>query len=99
MLGDVTDTATGAVLYTATLFSGQSHTMAASGPVSVIAGAPAVFTASVDGSPLQLPPGNQAPFTLNFQAGGTSTTPTNTGSSTTSTTSGNNGSGLAPASG
>jgi hypothetical protein len=90
---DVTDTATGAVLFTATLFSGQSHVIVASGPVSVIAGAPAVFTATVNGSPLQLPPGNQAPFTLNFQAAGSSTGSTN--SSTTTTTA----AGLAPASG
>ena len=94
---DVTNTATGAVLFTATLFSGQSHTIVASGPVSVIAGAPAVFAATVNGSPLQLPPGNQAPFTLNFQTAGSSTN--STSSTTTSTTSANTGSGLAPASG
>ena len=38
---EATDTATGSVLFTATLFSGQSHTIAATGPVTVIAGAPA----------------------------------------------------------
>ena len=73
---DVTNTATRAVLFTTTLQSGQSHAIAASGPVTVIAGAPAVFTADVNGSPVTLPPGNQAPFTLNFQTAGSSTTST-----------------------
>ncbi len=63
---EATDSATGSVLFTATLFSGQSHTIAATGPVTVIAGAPAAFSATVDGSAVTLPPGYQAPFTLNF---------------------------------
>jgi cytoskeletal protein RodZ len=70
---DVTNTTTGAVLFTTTLQSGQSHDIAATGPVTVIAGAPAVFSATVNGAPVTLPPGNQAPFTLKFAA--TSTTP------------------------
>jgi hypothetical protein len=73
---EATNTATGAVLFTTTLLSGQSHAIAASGPVTVIAGAPAVFTASVNGSPVALPPGNQAPFTLNFQTAGSTATTT-----------------------
>ena len=73
---EATNTATGAVLFTTTLLSGQSHVIAATGPVTVIAGAPAVFTASVNGSPVTLPLGNQAPFTLNFQTAGPSTTTT-----------------------
>ena len=64
---DVTSS-TGTVLFTATLQSGQSHAITATGPVTVIAGAPAAFAATVDGTPVTLPPGNQAPFTLNFQA-------------------------------
>jgi hypothetical protein len=75
---DVTNSATGAVLFTTTLQSGQSHTIAASGPVTVIAGAPGAFAATVDGTAVTLPPGNQAPFTLKFLtasvAGGTTTT-------------------------
>jgi hypothetical protein len=63
---DVTNTATGAVLFTTTLQSGQSHTIAASGPVTVIAGAPGAFAATVNGAAVTLPPGNQAPFTLHF---------------------------------
>ena len=76
--------ATGAVLFSGTLFSGQSHVLTASGPVVVIAGAPGAFAATVNGMPVTLPPGYQAPFTLTFQtpgaAGGTSaaTTPSTT---------------------
>jgi Domain of unknown function (DUF4115) len=64
---DVTNTATGSVLFTTTLLSGQSHAVTASGAVTVIAGAPANFAAAVNGAPVTLPPGNQAPFTLHFQ--------------------------------
>jgi hypothetical protein len=71
---DVTNTTTGSVLFTATLQSGQSHAVTATGPVTVIAGAPAAFSATVNGAPVTLPPGNQAPFTLNFQ----SSSPTST---------------------
>jgi hypothetical protein len=49
----------------------------------VIAGAPAVFAANVDGAPVTLPPGNQAPFTLTFQ---TASSASPTSSTTTSTT-------------
>jgi len=71
---EVSNTATGGVLFTTTLLSGQSHVIAATGPVTVIAGAPGAFTATVNGSPVALPPGNQAPFTLHFQTAGSSTT-------------------------
>ncbi len=64
---DVTNTATGSVLFTTTLLSGQSQAVTATGAVTVIAGAPANFTATVNGAPVTLPPGNQAPFTLHFQ--------------------------------
>ncbi len=67
---EATNTATGSVLFTATLFSGQSHTIAATGPVTVIAGAPAAFSATVDGTAVSLPSGYQAPFTLSFQSTG-----------------------------
>jgi hypothetical protein len=65
---EVTNTATGSVLFTGTLQSGQSHAVTVTGPATVIAGAPAAFSATVDGAPVALPLGNQAPFTLNFQA-------------------------------
>ena len=64
---EVTDTASGSVLFTATLFSGQSHTIAATGPLTVIAGAPAAFSATVNGASVTLPIGYQAPFTLSFE--------------------------------
>ncbi len=64
---EATDTATGSVLFTTTLLAGQSHAIAATGPVTVIAGAPGAFAATVNGAPVTLPPGNQAPFTLHFQ--------------------------------
>ena len=81
---EVTNPATGAVLFTTTLLAGQSHAVAATGTVMVIAGAPAAFAASVNGAPVTLPPGNQAPFTLTFQtASSTTTTSTSTSTSTT----------------
>ncbi len=64
---EATDTASGSVLFTATLLPGQSHAIAATGPVTVIAGAPGAFSATVNGAPVTLPPGNQAPFTLLFR--------------------------------
>ncbi len=65
-----TDTA-GSVLFTGVLLAGQSRTLSATGPVTVIAGAPNAFTATVDGSPVSLPAGSQAPFTLQFLSPGT----------------------------
>jgi hypothetical protein len=62
---EATDATNGSVLFTATLFPGQSHAIAAVGPLTVIAGAPSAFSATVNGSALTLPPGYQAPFTLN----------------------------------
>ncbi len=67
---EATNTATGSVLFTMTLFSGQSHTIPATGPVTVIAGAPGAFAATVNGAAVTLPPGNQAPFTLHFATAG-----------------------------
>ena len=64
---DVTNNTTGAALFTMTLLAGQSHAITATGPVTVIAGAPGEFAATVNGAPVALPPGNQAPFTLHFQ--------------------------------
>lgn len=61
-----TNTSTGAVLFTGVLNAGESHTVAATGPVSVVAGAPAAFAATVNGVAAQLPFGFQAPFTFKF---------------------------------
>jgi Domain of unknown function (DUF4115) len=64
---EVTDTANGSVLFSGTLFPGQSHTIAATGPVTVIAGAPGSFAATVNGAAVTLPFGYQAPFTLTLR--------------------------------
>ena len=86
-----TDATTGATLFSGVLALGQSHTLAATGPVTVIAGAPAAFAATVNGVTVALPFGYQAPFTLKFLtpgAGGTSTANAATASTTTTTSSG-----------
>jgi hypothetical protein len=64
---EATNPSTGAVLFSGTLFTGQSHTVTASGPVTVVVGAPSAFAATVNGTPVTLPAGYQAPFTLTFQ--------------------------------
>jgi Tfp pilus assembly protein PilV len=56
----------GTVLFSNVLYAGQSHTIAATGPLTVVAGAPSSFAATVDGAPVTLPSGAQAPFTLDF---------------------------------
>jgi hypothetical protein len=75
-----TDASTGKVLYTGVLFTGQSETVAATGSVTVVAGAPGAFTAMVDGATVVLPPGAQAPFTLTFVS------PSGTGAGATGST-------------
>ena len=82
---DVTNSTTGSVLFTTTLQAGQSHAVTATGPVTVVAGAPGVFAATINGSPVALPPGNQAPFTLHFSPAAAAT-PGSTGSTTPTTT-------------
>ena len=61
-----TNASSGAVLFTGILTPGESHTIAATGPVTVVAGAPAAFAATVNGAAVTLPSGFQAPFTLKF---------------------------------
>jgi RodZ C-terminal domain len=65
-----TNTSTGDVLFTGVLTAGQSHTVSASGPVTVVAGAPADFAATLNAVPVQLPFGFQAPFTLKLETPG-----------------------------
>jgi len=79
----------GSVLFSGLLLAGQSHTVSATGPVTVIAGAPNVFTATVNGSRVSLPAGFQAPFTLKFVSPGTGTG----GGAGTGTTTGGTGTG------
>ena len=59
-------TTSGTTLFTGTLFTGQSHTVTATGSVTVVAGAPAAFAATVNGAAVSLPFGYQSPFTLTF---------------------------------
>jgi hypothetical protein len=63
---EATDTANGSTLFTGVLEPGQQHTVDATGSLSVIAGAPAAFAATIDGAAVTLPSGYQAPFTLQF---------------------------------
>jgi hypothetical protein len=63
---DATETGNGSTLFTGVLFPGEAHTVTASGAVTVIAGAPGAFTATVNGTSVTLPDGYQAPFTLSF---------------------------------
>jgi len=84
-----TDVNNGAVLFTGVLTSGLSHTVTASGPVTVVAGAPAAFAATVNGVAVQLPFGFQAPFTLKFVPPGNATGTGSTATSTTTTTASN----------
>jgi hypothetical protein len=76
----VTNDANGAVLFTGVLSPGQSHTVAVTGPVTVVAGAPGAFAATVNGVAVKLPFGFQAPFTLMLA------TPGSGGGSSSSTT-------------
>jgi hypothetical protein len=58
--------ASGTLLFTGIISAGQSQTVPAAGSVTVVAGAPSVFAATVNGAPVTLPPGPVAPFTLKF---------------------------------
>jgi hypothetical protein len=87
-----TEASNGAVLFTGVLSSGQSHTVTATGPVTVVAGAPAAFAATINGVAVQLPFGFQAPFTLKFLTPAGAAGSTSNGSATTTTTAANAGS-------
>ena len=63
---DATSSATGATLYSGTLAAGAQNSFSATGPVTMIVGAPTVLNATVDGAPVVLPPGFQTPFTMSF---------------------------------
>jgi hypothetical protein len=78
-----TNASDGTVLFTGSLTPGESHTVTASGPVNIVAGAPADFAATVNGVAVQLPFGFQAPFTMHLVTPGTAS---GSASSTTTTT-------------
>ena len=58
----------GAALFTGVLTPARRHTVPATGPISVIVGAPSAFAATVNGAPVTLPTGFQTPLTLKFDA-------------------------------
>jgi len=63
---DATSTTTGTTLFSGTLAAGSQRSFSASGPVTVLVGAPTVLKATVDGAPVVLPAGFQTPFTMSF---------------------------------
>ncbi len=63
---DATSSATGSTLFSGTLAAGVQHSFSATGPVTLIVGAPTVLHATVDGDAVVLPPGFQTPFTMSF---------------------------------
>jgi len=65
---DATNATSGAPYFVGTLEPGQPHSFTATSPVSVVIGAPTLLAATVDGAPVQLPPGFRTPFTMNFVA-------------------------------
>jgi hypothetical protein len=63
---DVTNATSGTTYFEGVLEPGDQHALNATGPVTVVVGAPAVFGASVNGNAVVLPVGFQTPFTMNF---------------------------------
>jgi Domain of unknown function (DUF4115) len=63
---DATSSATGATLFSGTLAAGGQHSFSATGPVTVIVGAPTVITTTVDGGAVVFPAGFQTPFAMSF---------------------------------
>jgi hypothetical protein len=63
---DATDSTSGAPYFEGTLAPGQQRSFVATSPVTVVSGATTRLTTTVDGSPVQLPPGFGTPFTMSF---------------------------------
>jgi hypothetical protein len=63
---DALNPTSGATLFSGTLEPGQQHSLVASGPVTVVLGAPTVLAVSVNGGSVALPSGFQSPFTMKF---------------------------------
>jgi Domain of unknown function (DUF4115) len=63
---DITNTTSGATLFEKTLQPGEQQSLAVSGPVTVVIGAPTVLSLLVDGSAVALPSGFNTPFTVSF---------------------------------
>jgi len=62
-----TETTTGSVLWTGTLASGERQALPATGQVLVELGAPDAVAVSLNGKPVRLPSGFQAPLDLTFR--------------------------------
>ncbi len=67
---DVTNTTSGATLLEETLQPGAQRSLAVTGPVTVVIGAPTVLALLVNGSAVALPSGFHTPFTINFVTAG-----------------------------
>ncbi len=63
---DVTNSTSGTTLFEKTLAPGEQHSLAVSGPVTVVIGAPTVMALLVNGSAVALPSGFHTPFTVSF---------------------------------
>jgi hypothetical protein len=63
---NVTNSTSGTTYFEGVLEPGGQHALNATGPVTVVVGAPTVFGASVNGHAVVLPAGFQTPFTMNF---------------------------------
>lgn len=63
---DVTNSTSGAMLFEKTLEPGEQQSLAVSGPVTVVIGAPTVLGVLVDGRAVALPSGYRTPFTMHF---------------------------------
>jgi hypothetical protein len=61
-----TDPSSGRVVWTGTLAPGASQTLSVSGALALHLGAPTDARVTLDGRPVQLPPGYRAPFDLSF---------------------------------
>jgi hypothetical protein len=85
----VLSSATGKSLFTGTLPAGQSQQVPAQGTTTVTIGAPSALAVTLDGEPVTMPPGFQAPFTMTMQPAvtpGTTVTTSGTTAPTGSTT-------------
>jgi hypothetical protein len=65
---EATEASTGAVVWTGTLASGQSHSIPASGSLFLRLGAADDVTVSLNGEQVLLPAGFQSPFDMRFQS-------------------------------
>jgi hypothetical protein len=65
---EATQTSTGAVVWTGTLVSGQTHSIPGTGSLFLRLGAANDITVTLNGEKVLLPPGFQSPFDMSFQS-------------------------------